>query len=565
MHQKKQLFKNACDRFVSIYKEVLGKDISVEDIVDQDKFRQIYHELARASHPDINDISYEVMAEINGLKLQIDEFFDDPEFVNSGVVAKTVLRNYSEEVLGRLKSKSGEYQEISKEFEQALIDFEVMVLFEKTKAGITGLYYYYTKELDELLKKTRYIKTQTEYLRGFVDYRNQENVELFYEFMDKLSSCNSIGDIAELCKTYEIIIKKNALSFLAKDSLSSLCAGYQDEELNRYIEEASNKVRLIDGFNEDEFMKVYIVYSNKIGIRRKKLECYDSLDKLMKSCINASYDGIYIGEILNCDSIDSIEIVYNQLKEIINNRIDYSKRISAKIMGFLNKCKRNPENSYTYPFIFERANRLFGYYDPMDKDLSKFEELLGQLEKQIERQREVDLEKAANKKDALRNKFNTDFSEGIFLADGKSFFEYGLDSIETFGGFANYENKTIRVELPRIVADVYNYLVNIQERLVIEKNISDKKDRLAFIRKAVDYVQIFAKICKSTNDFYSIKLSNSAVVDYRIFSRMIQTLKNIDYVNSSIDKLTDEFSIFEEFLYGEDYDSELENVVNRKR
>ena len=107
--------------------------------------------------------------------------------------------------------------------------------------------------------------------------------------------------------------------------------------------------------------------------------------------------------------------------------------------------------------------------------------------------------------------------------------------------------------------------LNIQERLVIEKNISDKKDRLAFIRKAVDYVQIFAKICKSTNDFSSMKLSNSVVVDYRIFSRMIQTLKNINYLNSSIEKLTDEFSIFEEFLYGADYDTELEMVVNKKR
>ena len=49
------------------------------------------------------------------------------------------------------------------------------------------------------------------------------------------------------------------------------------------------------------------------------------------------------------------------------------------------------------------------------------------------------IEKASNKKDMLRHKFNQDFDEGIFLKNGQQFLDYNLEQISKFGGFADFE------------------------------------------------------------------------------------------------------------------------------
>ena len=50
-----------------------------------------------------------------------------------------------------------------------------------------------------------------------------------------------------------------------------------------------------------------------------------------------------------------------------------------------------------------------------------------------------------------------------------------------------------------------------------------------------------------------------------MFSRIIQTLKTIDFLTLDIDEIVDRFAVVEEFLYGVERDEQLENIVNKKR
>jgi len=484
MNKNSREFRELCDKFIEIYRNSFNKEININDIIERESFKKIYRDLVKEYHTDRGIIN-DVMSEINNLRDKIRVFLDDPVFISTfkseSENIELDLNEYRSYCISRLKAKEDDYKEIWDIFKNEVEEFENLILFEKSKARITKLYFGFVSQLDNKLKKEKNIKQKTTYLRGFVDNRNSENVYLFYDFVEKVKKCYNIGDVAELYEPYEIKLRKNALAFLAKDSLSRLCVKYDDELLRRYIDEAYNSVKKIDSSNEDEFMRIYILYSNKIEIRRKNLDCYHELDELMRECSVANFEGIYIGEILQSDSIDSAEIVFRKMKELINDRIDYSRRVSARILGFLNKQRKNPENTFTYPFIIERVSKLFKYYDPSDKELSEFCLILEELEKEIEVQRVADFEKATRKKDIIRNKFLTDFSEGVFLPGGEKFLDYDLDNISTFGGFADFENKIIKMELPRVVSDIYNHLVIFEGRLKEKKDVEDKKDRLELL------------------------------------------------------------------------------------
>jgi len=386
-----------------------------------------------------------------------------------------------------------------------------------------------------------------------------------HEFLNKTEKCNNIGDVAELCQSYETILRKNALVFLAKDSLTRLCAGYQDDEMEKMVINASNSVRFIEYSDEDAFMKIFIDCSNKINLRKQILDNYKELSSLMLKNSRANFEGIDIGVLFNSKNMQQLKIYYDALKETITSRIDYHKRVCAKIGGFLNKCKNDPANSFTYPFIVNKVKELYSYYDPSDKDLRKFGRLIKKLEKEIEIQRNNDQKLANEKKSRLYDKFMADYDAGILHASGKRFLESDLENITTFGGFADFENKVIKMDVSNILADVFRYLHMSVERLENTPNVSNKGKRKHLVNRAIYLAECFYKIYNNTKDFSKIKISKSFIVDYKEFSITLQILNNIDFVLEDINEIEKKISNLNEFLHRDLYDEQLIKMVGSRK
>lgn len=565
----RQEFVKLCNEMINIYEDSVHKTLTIEDIVANGNLRKIWLDLAKISHPDVSAFDRSFFQKINYLKSELQLYLGDLSFISSFLAKdngeEMSIEEYKKYVVERIKSEKQNYFEIWPEVKNEVEDFEFLIYFMNSKEEINKNYYSFLNSLKRKLRKKKAINSLKLYLKKFVNDKNEKNVKIFNDFFKEAEKVYDFSEIEDMVPIVETSLKKNALCFAFEKELKNKCDGFDDEEINNLINKAVEKVKLIDNPNMKQLLGIYDLYLNKLQIRVNNLKLIKNLYELMAENRNANFSNIDVDEILNCTSINNAKIIFNSLRERIVSRIDYSKRVSAKISGRLSSYSSDKSNSFTYPFIFETLTELFSYYDPADRDLSKLDIILMDKEKEIDERKKSDQEKVDRKKQTIYNNYMNDVKKGILPADGRGYFEYRLDNVDTFGGFANFENTTVRMELYRVVSGIFNYLADLIPKLKKAKMIDNKEDRVYFLNKAVSLAREFAVICEKTKDYFAIKIDDYTTIDYRAFSKMVQKLNSIDYFNDPVENIRYELVLMDEFLNGDKYDKQLERMVNDKR
>jgi hypothetical protein len=160
--------------------------------------------------------------------------------------------------------------------------------------------------------------------------------------------------------------------------------------------------------------------------------------------------------------------------------------------------------------------------------------------------------------------FKDDFDKGILPKDGYKILNDELDNISNFGQFVNFRNNFIKTAMPIVTSNVKDYLKLFHSYLENHKQINDRDKRIKLVEQATKLCEQFIKLCDNTEEFYKIRIGKFTTIDYKQLSLMVQTLKNIDFINGNLAEISSSIGSIDRFLNNDYYDAELENMVNKK-
>ena len=201
-------------------------------------------------------------------------------------------------------------------------------------------------------------------------------------------------------------------------------------------------------------------------------------------------------------------------------------------------------------------------YHLKDKDLTDLESKLSDLAEIIEKQREKDMEEVDGKIDAIINNLSKDYKSGIFIPNGKTITLNEIENIDTFGGFANFENRIINIELGRVLSDIYNYVADASNTLNKEK-VKNKSERMKKIKLALNLCTQVLKFIKDNKEYTKKNASN--YVDYKKLSKKMQKIKKINFISDDIDKIDETLFEIDSYLNNDLYNKEVIELVNNNR
>lgn len=369
-----------------------------------------------------------------------------------------------------------------------------------------------------------YLKNKLLYLREYVDLRDRKSASIYNELLDSLTEAETFEQIKNVFEEYENKLEKSAYDFIIKDNLIALCDGYWDNYLEDLLKEATIKLSTINLDNNNEILNLYSYYVNKILIRKSIIEHKMKLQSLILNNPNTNIQNLELDLLDKCRNEEEIQDVYLKLQKEIKKRIEYSKKVSAKLDEFIKKCKENKKNSYTIPYINSRVKDLYKYYNEEDNDLYIFDNCLSNLEKEIKYQSQRDQIKAALKKFRIEHQLLTSKDDRIFSNETLNELRKELRNINTFGGFATLKNKIEKEEILEYINTTDNILKQNNSILKKDKTISNRKQRRTLIEQA------FVALDR-IRDQIDTKIDKELLIDELAY------LTSIDYVNDDIDNI----------------------------
>lgn len=369
-----------------------------------------------------------------------------------------------------------------------------------------------------------YLKNKLLYLREYVDLRDSKSASIYNELLDSLTEAETFEQIKNVFEEYENKLEKSAYDFIIKDNLIALCDGYWDNYLEDLLKEATIKLSTINLDNNNEILNLYSYYVNKILIRKSIIEHKMKLQSLILNNPNTNIQNLELDLLDKCRNEEEIQDVYLKLQKEIKKRIEYSKKVSAKLDEFIKKCKENKKNSYTIPYINSRVKDLYKYYNEEDNGLYIFDNCLSNLEKEIKYQSQRDQIKAALKKFRIEHQLLTSQDDRIFSNETLNKLRKELRNINTFGGFATLKNKIEKEEILEYINTTDNILKQNNSILKKDKTISNRKQRRTLIDQA------FVALDR-IRDQIDTKIDKELLIDELAY------LTSIDYVNDDIDNI----------------------------
>ena len=369
-----------------------------------------------------------------------------------------------------------------------------------------------------------YLKDKLLYLREYVDLRDSKSASIYNDLLDSLIDAETFEQIKNIFEEYENKLEKSAYDFIIKDNLIALCDGYWDNYLEDLLKEATIKLSTINLDNNNEILNLYSYYVNKILIRKSIIEHKMKLQSLILNNPNTNIQNLELDLLEKCRNEEEIQDVYLKLQKEIKKRIEYSKKVSAKLDEFIKKCKENKKNSYTIPYINSRVKDLYKYYNEEDNGLYIFDNCLSNLEKEIKYQSQRDQIKAALKKFRIEHQLLTSQDDRIFSNETLNKLRKELRNINTFGGFATLKNKIEKEEILEYINTTDNILKQNNSILKKDKTISNRKQRRTLIEQA------FVALDR-IRDQIDTKIDKELLIDELAY------LTSIDYVNDDIDNI----------------------------
>ena len=369
-----------------------------------------------------------------------------------------------------------------------------------------------------------YLKDKLLYLREYVDLRDSKSASIYNDLLDSLIDAETFEQIKNIFEEYENKLEKSAYDFIIKDNLIALCDGYWDNYLEDLLKEATIKLSTINLDNNNEILNLYSYYVNKILIRKSIIEHKMKLQSLILNNPNTNIQNLELDLLEKCRNEEEIQDVYLKLQKEIKKRIEYSKKVSAKLDEFIKKCKENKKNSYTIPYINSRVKDLYKYYNEEDNSLYIFDNCLSNLEKEIKYQSQRDQIKAALKKFRIEHQLLTSQDDRIFSNETLNKLRKELRNINTFGGFATLKNKIEKEEILEYINTTDNILKQNNSILKKDKTISNRKQRRTLIEQA------FVALDR-IRDQIDTKIDKELLIDELAY------LTSIDYVNDDIDNI----------------------------
>ena len=575
------------------------------DVVDLLDIRSIYIKLMKFFHPDTvaedhvfdgkrkkfldnffpnlkqkpaKETLTEVSKNIASLYHNCDERQKNNLTNNQQQDSEEFLKSYKKIKREQLLGRKEYYKLISDFFQKECADFDALILIARTIKEVDDEYKNTIKRLDEKLKLQVKIDEKLQELRKHVNGLNNKNVELFNELKDRLEEANTLYDIEEIVAYYEKPLIINAWIFTLKFSLKQKQKlqdkELQDDNITKLISEAIQEALQVDIIEHkekldkifDEYsarIELYVIqkrYNNELAELKKRY--YNELVELKRINKYSNFEHIDIDDIFNCNTEDEIKIIYSNLKERIINRITYTRNVMTKVLEFKEKYVNNKKYSFTMPFINEKIRKYYNYYDPKDKDLNRLEFELRDLAEIIEKQREKDMEEVDGKIDAIINNLSKDYKSGIFIPNGKTITLNEIENIDTFGGFANFENRIINIELGRVLSDIYNYVSDASNTLNKEK-VKNKSERMKKIKLALNLCTQVLKFIKDNKEYTKKNASN--YVDYKKLSKKMQKIKKINFISDDIDKIDETLFEIDSYLNNDLYNNEVIELVNNNR
>ena len=566
-------FNKWCNAFNDIYKKYLGKDVDKSAFETKEKFRKIYTELSQNIHPDLYPDDSEKandMQRINGIRDNLNiNFYDRNVDIAAYYVVYSEEKKSPREYLELLKKKKDEYFDVSDLYQSLYDGFQLEVMFSKNSNSdyFFNEYKRVIQKLNKEMKKVTYINNKVEELEVFVLPLKKDEI---YEddpvnswelsrFRACAYKCRELGEIDELFVTVFPVMEKRAFFVRCFNSLEEIRQGYPSEYFDRIYSSIESDIHSnpISEIKEDtKFLERYEkMMIDKVGI----VQYYFELQKIMKNNKGANFEGIDISQLFNYPTLEKTEGAFLSLKEKIGNRNAFYRRVKAKLSGFIAKYSNKSEYSFTLPYIKQEAMKLHSYYDPSDKDLRNLDLKLSEIEKKIEIQKDIDITKASNKKDRLIKTFSKDFEDGILIGDGLDDIKDKINSIRTFGGFANFSNRILSLEMQRVLTSTGIYLRNSEKKF---KKVEDGKFTYKKVVNALKLWGQFQKILDYTTDFKKIEVDPEKKVDYREFSSWLQKLNDIDFELDNPDELTYKLVQIDGFLNDEKNLRKIIKAVN---
>ena len=525
--------------------------------------------------------------EIKGkIKDFLDKYFSDLDYENIEVVLKTVsqyltvtydkynesigkkknqgipLEEYKKMKKNELLSRKAQYEIIDDYYNRSCDNFSIFIISAKSNETVDTIYNGIVSDLDKQLELQKYRNIVLKTLRQYVEGRNTENVELFNEAKAKMDKVNTISELEEINIDYEFVLKRNSKIFSLTDTLNRMVGKNLDDRVSEIINNAKHELMSLDGTQEEVFNKIFNKYSMKLKLYITQKDIYNELSELKRINKYSNFEHIDIDDIFNCNSEDEIKIIYSNLKERIINRITYTRNVMTKVLEFKEKYVNNKNYSFTIPFINKKIREYYNYYDPKDKDLTDLESKLSDLAEIIEKQREKDMEEVDGKIDAIINNLSKDYKSGIFIPNGKTITLNEIENIDTFGGFANFENRIINIELGRVLSDIYNYVADASNTLNKEK-VKNKSERMKKIKLALNLCTQVLKFIKDNKEYTKKNASN--YVDYKKLSKKMQKIKRINFISDDIDKIDETLFEIDSYLNNDLYNNEVIELVNNNR
>lgn len=564
------------------------------DVVDLLDIRSIYIKLMKFFHPDTvaedhvfdgkrkkfldnffpnlkqkpaKETLTEVSKNIASLYENCDERQKNNLTNNQQQDSEEFLKSYKKIKREQLLGRKEYYKLISDFFQKECADFDTLILIARTIKEVDDEYKNTIKRLDEKLKLQVKIDEKLKELRKHVNGLDNKNVELFNELKDRLKEANTLDDIEDIVAYYEKPLRINAWIYTLKFSLKQIQKiqdkELQDDNITKLISEAIQEALQVDIIEQKEKIdKIFNKYSMKLKLYITQKDIYNELSELKRINKYSNFEHIDIDDIFNCNSEDEIKIIYSNLKERIINRITYTRNVMTKVLEFKEKYVNNKNYSFTIPFINKKIREYYNYYDPKDKDLTDLESKLSDLAEIIEKQREKDMEEVDGKIDAIINNLSKDYKSGIFIPNGKTITLNEIENIDTFGGFANFENRIINIELGRVLSDIYNYVADASNTLNKEK-VKNKSERMKKIKLALNLCTQVLKFIKNNKEY--IKKNASNYVDYKKLSKKMQKIKKINFISDDIDKIDETLFEIDSYLNNDLYNKEVIELVNNNR
>lgn len=570
-------FNKLCNKFNEYYKQVMGQSLDKEVFKKWNTVNKAYKEICKVLNTDQRQhLDAEELKRRDGLigaicevRVELKKILTNPnidisyyQIVFPGEKNITMMRD-GKYLLRELKNLGEHYKIINDFYVSDYEDFERDVMFNSENYDKLKMKYNkIINKLENLLMIEKYIRSKEMNLEFLIKSGGDINRQLFSEFSIKARESKEIGYIDTIYKEYKMKMLKNSFYFTVSEAIMKEYQGYSREYFKDILKGLEHEIKAT--LNTDVNVISDIAYKFNELVKNKSIviDYYLILFRIIEKHKKVNFSDINIEELTEYDDPNKAKYLYESLKEKIENRIEYYNRVKVKINDFILEYKNNSFYSYTYPFIVECANIYLDYYVPSDKDLNDLDKKLAELRFVIDDRMKKDIIKAFKKKRDLRTRFQFDFQNGIFIGDGLKDINLKIDNINTFGGFANFKNNIVRLEMSRLLTDTAIYLRNTGKSLKGKEDAND-------IKKLVDRAMILwdqiRVILEGTKDYAKINVSKFKVVDYRLLSKVLQNLKKIDFYNDTLEQINYKLLNVDDFLNRDKYDEQLINMVGSRR